>query len=169
MENKPVFKWVRTLDESSIPKPVQSVAGWIFSSDGRLVLRWDEKRKRYGLAGGHVEEYDVSLEATLRRETDEEINCSISNPVLLGWQRTVKPNLGSPQVRFVALLDEVREPRPDIDSPTNTYIRLLVPPHKVPSLIKWGWHGNQQVKDAVTVAYRSYGLEEFRGKEIKEF
>jgi ADP-ribose pyrophosphatase YjhB (NUDIX family) len=141
---------------------IKQVYGLIFSKDGRLLLRveTDGGKTEYSLAGGHPEQNDDGIEGTLRRELKEEVNVEITKPILVGYQEVCEGG-GSPafaQVRMTALIDSVGELRPDTDN-GKTYGRLLAPPLKAAELLKWGEVGYLQIREAMNVAVKSFGIE----------
>lgn len=130
---------------------ITQVYGIIFTQDGHLVLRVDGTK--YSLAGGHPEVTDVDIEATLTRELDEEINVSVRDMRVLGYQE-VNEEDGTPlyaQLRLTGVVSDIRESRPDPDT-GRTYRRLLVSPIRATYLLDWGKVGDLQVEAAVRVA-----------------
>lgn len=136
---------------------IRQVYGVIFSHDGRVLLI--EDNGKYSLIGGHPEVSDGGIEGTLHREVLEEVNITVKNPVLIGYQELDEEN-GShvyAQVRMAALIDYVGKKRPDSDN-GKTYARLLVPPARAIELLGWGDMGYKQVTAACAVAEKMYGL-----------
>ena len=157
-----IFIW----HDGTVPRgmEVRQVYGLIFSSDGRLLLLAEKKGEtiKYSLGGGHPEQDDAGLEATLRREIWEELNITIMPPIIVGYQEVNEGN-GMPlfaQVRMTALIDSVGEIRPDVAN-GKTYGRLLVSPMKAIDLLKWGKVGESQVKAAMRIAKKELGISEF--------
>ena len=145
--------------EGDFPKDmeIRQVYGVIFSHDGRVLLI--EDNGKYSLVGGHPEVSDGGIEGTLRREVLEEVNITVKNPALIGYQEVDEEN-GSPtyaQVRMAALIDCVGEKRPDSDN-GKIYARMLVPPARAIELLGWGDAGDKQVTAACAVAEKLYGL-----------
>ena len=160
------FKW-RNGEVPSGMKVTQ-VYGVAFSSDGRVLLMVKDKgnRKEYSLIGGTPEDFDGGIVATLRREFFEEVNVTIKQPILLGYQEVDEENGKEPyaQVRMATLIDEIGVSRPDPDN-GQTYGRLLVSPDRAIELLNWGEVGRCQVTVAVQIAREKFGLKEFSEKE----
>ena len=100
--------------------PVRQVYGLIFTRDGRMLLKVEEKKgkKVYSPAGGTPETFDKDRVATLRRELLEEVNVTIEEPILVGYQliegdRDLPPYA---QVRMTAIIDEIGPVQPDPDT-----------------------------------------------------
>lgn len=141
-----IFSW----HNGKVPQgmEIKQVYGVLFDDGGRILLMKDGDR--YSLAGGTPENFDLDIEATLRRELIEEINTTIEKPILLGYQ-SVDEEDKSPiyaQVRMVALIDKIGEAKPDIDN-GKTYERVLVTPVKAIELLSWGDTGKALINDAV--------------------
>jgi ADP-ribose pyrophosphatase YjhB (NUDIX family) len=157
---------IYTWHEGEVPEgtAIKQVYGLIFTEDGKLLLRVEEKagRFKYSLAGGKPEPADNGLEATLRRELAEEINVSIYEPKIVGYQLVDEENGEPPfaQVRMVAMVDEIGEARSDPDS-GNTYWRTLASPLKAAELLGWGEVGHLQIEAAMRIAAEAFGITEF--------
>lgn len=139
------YRWF----ESEVPNglEVRQVYGFIFNSDGRILLLEDEGK--YNLPGGRPENGENLVE-TLFREVLEEVQITISSPKYLGY-RFISAEEEFAQVRLVALIDLVQ--RTALDPSTGRqYKRLLVPPIQVNDLLKWGKLGDQQIVSAVAMA-----------------
>jgi len=141
-----IFIW----NKGEVPQEmeIRQVYGVLFDDNGNILLMKDGDR--YSLAGGTPENFDSDIEATLRRELIEEINTTIKNPVLVGYQ-SVDDEDGSPlyaQVRMAALIDKIGEAKPDIDN-GKTYERALVTPAKAIELLNWGDTGKALISEAV--------------------
>lgn len=138
------YKWIAT--EVPVGLEVRQVYGFIFSSDGRILLLEDEGE--YNLPGGRPESGE-NLAKTLIREVLEEVQITISSPTYLGYQ-LISVEEEFAQVRLVALIDLVQ--RAALDPSTGRqYKRLLVPPFQANDLLKWGEAGNQQIASAITL------------------
>jgi ADP-ribose pyrophosphatase YjhB (NUDIX family) len=147
---------------------IKQVSGLIFSRDGRLLLLVEKMDNtiKYSLAGGHPEIYDNGIEGTVRRELIEEVNITITKPIIVGYQEVDEED-GSPpfaQVRMTAFIDNIGEVRPDPDN-GKTYDRILVSPIKAIQLLEWGEVGHAQVKAAMAIATNMFGITEFTDKE----
>ena len=130
--------------------------------DGRRLLKVENKndRKIYSLAGGKPEIYDKDNETTLRRELIEEINTTIKEPILIGYQVVDEGNGKAPyaQVRMVALIDEIGEKKIDPDK-GKLYDRLLTNRDKAIELLDWGKSGKQQIEAAYKMAKEKFNIE----------
>jgi len=140
---------------------IKQVYGILFSTDGRIFVMAERlaDRIKYCLPGGHPEDIDKTLEDTLRREVLEEVNISVKNPIIVGYQE-VNEEDGSclyAQVRMAALIDKVGEKTPDIAN-GKTYDRLLVSPSKAIELLNWGEVGYLQIMSAVEIVEAKYSI-----------
>ena len=138
---------------------IKQVYGILFSTDGRIFVMAEKlaDRIKYSLPGGHPENIDKTLEDTLRREVLEEVNISIKNPIIVGYQEVDEED-GSclyAQVRMAAVIDKVGEKIPDVAN-GKTYDRLLVSPSKAINLLNWGEVGYLQIMSAVEIAERLF-------------
>lgn len=148
---------------------VTQVYGLVFSTDGRMLLIVKHKKDRveYSLAGGTPEDFDISREATLRRELLEEANTMLGDKaVVAGYQEVDEENGVAPyaQMRMVALIDSIGEVKPDPDN-GETYGRILAHPQRVIELLNWGETGRAQVMRAVQIATEEFGITSFNEKE----
>jgi ADP-ribose pyrophosphatase YjhB (NUDIX family) len=161
-----IFTW----HNGDVPEgtAIKQVYGLIFTPDGRLLLRTEEKtdRKKYSFAGGRPEISDNGIEGTVRRELVEEVNVTIHKPIIVGYQRVDEED-GTPpfaQVRMAALIDEIGEIRPDPDT-GRTYGRFLTSPLKAAELLNWGDVGYAQIKTAMRIATEVLGIMSFADSE----
>lgn len=150
-----VYQWI----EGTVPcgLEVRQVYGIVFAKDGRILLRKDGEK--YSLPGGKPELFDLNMEATLKRELDEEVNVSVNSIVMVGYQLVDEEN-GIPayaQVRMAAKLEGIEEPRPDPDT-GRTYQRVFVSPQQAITLLDWGNSGRRQICSAVTIAKEVLGI-----------
>ncbi|MCL2621547.1 MAG: NUDIX hydrolase [Firmicutes bacterium] len=155
------FKWF----DGEVPSDivVRQVSGLVFDKYGRMLLR-NAFAEGYNLGGGRPEPTDTDMEATLRREMLEELNVTIGKPVLVGYQTYEEKGQTFAQVRMTAIIDEIRELRPDPD--TNiTWGRLLTHPEKAIKLLNWGETGALKIRAAVKVAKEKLGLKNFLDKD----
>ena len=161
-----IFTW----HDGKVPENMEitQVYGLIFSKDGRLLLLVDRSEHgiKYSLPGGQPEVCDLSIEETAIREIKEEMNITIKNPIIIGYQKVDEQNGFVPfaQVRVTGLIDSIGVIRPDIDN-GKIYDRLLISPLKAVDLLKWGEVGYSQIKTAMAVATKSFGIVEFTDKE----
>ena len=82
--------------KGEVPKDlyVRQVYGIVFTNDGRLLLKVEDKKGRtdYNFPGGTPENYDTNFESTLRREFEEEVNTTLKKRCLhfrlsINWKR----------------------------------------------------------------------------------
>ena len=139
------FKWVK----AEVPRglEVRQVYGFIFSSDGRILLLEDEGQ--YNLPGGKPENSE-SINETLIREALEEGQVVISSPEYLGYQ-FIEGNDEYAQVRLVASMERILPSASD-PSTGRHYSRLWVPPILANDLLTWGVSGDQQLATAIAAA-----------------
>jgi 8-oxo-dGTP pyrophosphatase MutT (NUDIX family) len=137
--------------DSGVPKglEIRQVYGFVFSSDGRILLLEDEGM--FNLPGGRPENGETMGE-TLLREVLEEVQVTISSSEYLGYQ-LVTTNEEFAQARLVALADQIQPAASDL-STGRKYPRLWVPPTHSNDLLKWGESGDQQIASATAVASR---------------
>ncbi len=153
-----VYKWMD--GEVSPELPIKQVYGIVFSKDGEILLKKDGKN--YSLPGGKPEQGDSGIEDTLKRELDEEVNVSICNIVMIGYQLVDEQNNIPPyaQVRMAAAITRIGDNRPDPDT-GRTYERILVSPKQAAELLNWGDVGKQQIQAAVFAAKSIFHLAGF--------
>lgn len=105
---------------------VTQVHAVLLTRDGRVLLRYKNSEAR--LVGGRPEEFDGSLEETLRREVLEEANCEIDKIDYIGYQKVLGDGRPYAQVRMVARLSKIGPALPDPDRSGNwIYGRTLAP------------------------------------------
>lgn len=111
----------------------------LVTADERVLLCY--KNGEAGIAGGRIEDADTNLEATLKRELAEEINCKIDRCDYLGYLAVEKKEyydyIGKEVAdtdgylywaRVVARLSSIGEPEADPDRENNwVYGRILAP------------------------------------------
>jgi hypothetical protein len=156
------FRWF----DGEVPENIKitQVYGLVFSKDGRMLMRIEDGK--YSLAGGTPESYDANKIATLKRELIEEVNTTIYEPIMVGYQLVNEEN-GTPpyaQVRMTAIIDTVGSVKPDPDT-GKTYQRLLTSPSRVIDLLGWGEVGKLQVEAATRVAKDKLGITTYLDKE----
>lgn len=138
---------------------IRQIYGICFTKDGRVLLRIE--KGKYKLTGGKPEHDDVDRVETLKREFFEEANTLIGDPVMVGYQ-LVDEEDGSEkyaQIRMTALIEEIREPKPDPDRPGKwIYGRYLTAPDKAAKLLNWGEVGVSQIRDAFEIAKKEFGV-----------
>ena len=160
------FTWYN----GEVPKglEVTQVYGLIFTRDGRLLLKVENKQRGnvYSLAGGTPESYDKDKEATLRRELLEEVNVTIETPITVGYQEVDEEN-GRPiyaQFRMAAIIDNIGPSLPDPDN-GETYLRCLTTPSRAIELIGWGEVGKLQIEEAFKIIKNHLNLNNLNDKE----
>ena len=159
--------WYNTEVPSNLK--VKQVYGLVFTQDGRMLLKVEQKKgkKVYAPAGGTPEDFDVSREATLRREFVEEVNTTLKDQVFyVGYQEVNEDNGKNifAQVRMTAIIDKIGPIKQDPDN-GEVYERLLTSPQRAIELMNWGEIAKQQVEEAVKVAKQKLHITEFSDKE----
>lgn len=156
------FRWF----DGEVPENVKvtQVYGLVFTKDGRMLMRIEDGK--YSLAGGTPEDYETSKVETLKRELIEEVNTTIYEPVMVGYQLVDEENGLAPyaQVRMAAIIETIGEAKPDPDN-GKTYQRLLATPSRVIELLGWGEVGRLQVEAATRVAKEKLGIFTYLNKE----
>ena len=147
---------------------VRQVYGIIFTDDGRVLLKVETKARGdvYSFAGGTPEDFDKDKVATLKRELLEEVNVTIEDPIMVGYQEVDEENGTSnyAQVRMVALIKNIGEVKPDPDN-GETYKRLLVSPKRAIELLNWGEIARLQLEAATRIAQQKLGITYFSNNE----
>ena len=157
-----ILRWLK--EEVPSDLTTRQVYGVIFTRDGRVLLKLEDGK--YSLAGGTPEDFDKDRVATLKRELVEEVNTTIEEPIMLGYQYVDEENGKTPyaQVRMVALIDTIGEIKPDPDN-GKVYQRILVTPSRAIELLKWGEIGNNLITDATLLAREKLGITTYLDKE----
>lgn len=128
----------------------QRVHAVLVAQDGRILLRYKNGEAR--ITGGRIDASDENLEAALRREVLEEINCEIDKIEYLGYleaeikkdDESVKENWA----RMVARVSKILPPKADPDREGNwVYGRTLAPREiATEELAKAPKFGNNNIK-----------------------
>lgn len=128
----------------------QRVHAVLVVQDGRILLRYKNGEAR--ITGGRIDASDENLEAALRREVLEEINCEIDKIEYLGYleaeirkdDELVKENWA----RMVARVSKILSPKADPDREGNwVYGRTLAPREiATEELAKAPKFGNNNIK-----------------------
>lgn len=143
--------------KGEVPKGIEikQIYGIVFDKDANIFLRIEDRC--YKLTGGRPEIEDKCMEDTLKREFIEEVNISIKNIHLLGYQLVYENNKTKPyaQVRMIAQIDEIFENRPDLDN-GKLYERVFKTPEETIALLNWGEVGKKQIEEAVKLAKKYY-------------
>ncbi len=150
-----IFSWM----DGSVTDNVRitQVYGILFTRDARILLLKDGNK--YSFAGGKPEKEDNGIKETLRRELIEEVNVTIGEPYMVGYQLVDEENGIPPyaQVRMTALIENIGEKKPD-PATGKTYDRMLVPYYKGAELLGWGEIGAKQIESAFLVAKERFGF-----------
>lgn len=147
------YKWYNGKVRKDIE--IKQVYGIVFNEDGNIFLKVEEGQ--YNLAGGKPEIEDKSIEDTLKREFIEEVNITLKNIHMLGYQLVEEDNGVKPyaQVRMIAQIDKIFESRPDLDN-GKLYERVFKMPKETIELLNWGEVGKKQIEEAVKLAKKYY-------------
>ena len=143
--------------------PIRQAYGIVFAKDGRMLVRIETKkdgRKVYCLTGGTPEDYDESLEATLRREFVEEADILLGKKIFYVGYQQIEGDGDRPtyaQVRYTALIDQINAITPD-PATGETYERMLTTPQKAIELLGWGEVGKNQIERAYQIAQKEFGI-----------
>lgn len=100
----------------------------LLTKDGRVLLRYKNGEPR--VTGGRIDEGDTDLEAALKRELLEEINCKIDKCDYLGYIEVgeAESNKKENWARMVARVSEIDAAKADPDREHNwIYGRTLAP------------------------------------------
>lgn len=137
--------------ESKVPDhlEIRQVYGFIFNSDGQILLLDDESK--FNLPGGRPEN-EESMSETLIREAEEEAQVTIKSINYLGYQ-LIADTEEFAQVRLVCQLDEYFRSKAD-PSTGRIYSRLWVPPVHANNLLHWGESGDRQIACAIARALK---------------
>ncbi|GAB3291154.1 NUDIX hydrolase [Parasphingorhabdus pacifica] len=135
--------------------PVRQVYGFLFASDGRLLIRVDGPK--HSLPGGRPEPGESTYSDILRRESLEEVTVDIDDPHYLGYQCVDDGIAPYAQVRMVSRITRVHPPAPDPDN-GRIYRRLLIHPDKAGELLNWGESGHLQAAAAANAAIARLSL-----------
>lgn len=158
-----IYKWIK----GKVPEDIciKQVYGIVFNEQGSILLRIEDGK--YKLTGGKTENFDENIEDTLKREFMEEVNTSIKNIYLLGYQLVDECNGVKPyaQIRMIAQVDKMYENRPDLDN-GKLYKRIFKTPEEAKELLNWGKIGREQIDDAVALAKRK-GIINMEDKEMQ--
>jgi len=115
---------------------VSQVSAFCLNSHGEALIIKNEHG--WGLPGGHPEKNE-SWEESLRREIEEEADCTIKNFKLIGYIEVNDPDNSSIegqhylQLRYLCLLDNIGE----FKAAFETSERNFVPPDRLPEYITW--------------------------------
>lgn len=135
-------------------KPVGQVYGIVFNDKGEILIAREKPEDKWAIPGGKPEAGE-SIEETLRRELEEEVDVSVSKVLPLGAQKVElegdkEGKSTSYQLRCVALLKELLPQTPD-PAHGSTWERKFVPAEDVNGYIKWGELGVAMFNDAINL------------------
>lgn len=152
-DKKMLLTYVRETNLENV-SPVTQVYGIVFNDKGEILVVRHGEDDKWQIPGGTPEEGETQLQ-TLNRELIEEADVTVKNATPLGYQKVEDITSGTPvlssyQLRYVGILDELREQTIDPD-PTKNFIweRKFVPASEVTSYVKWGELGNAMFNDAI--------------------
>jgi 8-oxo-dGTP pyrophosphatase MutT (NUDIX family) len=155
-----------TWHSGSVPTNImiKQVYGIVFTKDGRILLRIENGE--YQLTGGKPEAFDKDMDETLKRELMEEINVSISEVYMVGYQLVDEEDGTKPyaQVRMAALIDSIGKQQPDPDNGL-IYGRYLTTPSKASQLLNWGQVGEKQIFEALEIAKKRFNITWFSNED----
>jgi ADP-ribose pyrophosphatase YjhB (NUDIX family) len=146
-------EWVESTDFEKVK--MHSVIGFIFDKSGKLCMIRINKKRGWTLVGGRVEEYDLTPEDALIRETNEEADLDLKNIKRIGYWKTTNKN--NPKeitysARFVA---EVKKVKPQTIDPAEGIIperKFISPTFKEFNRhTYWGKNGEFQLKKALSL------------------
>ena len=164
------YKWFN--DDVPNNMKITQVYGIVFNNEGKVLLKYENYNgtKIYSVAGGTPEDFDKSIENTLKREFLEEINTTLKdNIIYLGYQEVDECN-NEPkyaQIRMTALVENIGAKQPDPDN-GKTYNRILVSPKKAIELLNWQSTGESIINRAVEIAIKNFNIDIYNGDEIVE-
>jgi len=99
------FIWHKSLSFSSL-KPITQIYGVCFDNNGNiLIIR--TPNENWNIPGGTPED-DETPEQTLKRELEEEADVTIGKNVMIGYYEVISDKPTIYQLRFAALLNEMK-------------------------------------------------------------
>lgn len=157
-----------TWEKGDVPADmeVRQVYGIFFDRQGRILLRTE--KGKYKLTGGKPEKKDFDYYATLRRELQEEANCTVGELRIVGYQRVDEEDGTQPyaQIRMTGIIEEIGEASPDPDRSGWIYGRTFVAPLLAAVLLNWGQVGINQIYDAALEAQTYFDIEIMPGNTL---
>lgn len=164
-----IIKWF----DGEVPANLKTrqVYGLVFTTDGRMLLKVEEKSKGkvFAPAGGTPEDFDKDRVATLRREMIEEVNTTLKDEIIMVGYQEVDEENGKPsyaQVRMTAIINEIGPVKPDPDN-GKIYQRILTTPARAIELMNWGECGKLQIEAALKIAKENFKFDEI--SEVEEY
>lgn len=147
------YKWFK----ENVPKnlEVKQVYGIVFDDYGRIFLRIEDGV--YKLTGGKPKDMYESFQDTLKREFLEEVNITLKDVYMLGYQYVDEKNgiLPYAQVRMIARIDKIFERRPDTCN-GKLYKRVLTNKESAKKYLNYGSIGEEMIEDAINLANKKY-------------
>ncbi len=146
--------WIPSQDWK-VFNPVTQARGVCFTPEGKILLI--QEHKNWTIPGGSTESGETP-EDTLRREVDEEATLELGECRLIGASQTLVPK--SPklierklfyQLRYVAIIKEMKEPTPD-PCTGRIYSQKLIEPEEFNQYVQWGEIG----KEMFRLAYEAF-------------
>ncbi|WP_235484588.1 NUDIX hydrolase [Streptomyces roseoverticillatus] len=136
--------------------PVKQAWGWLFATDGRILVLIGQDTGSACLPGGTVEPADHGSPArTLRREVWEEARVRIGDPLYLGYLHDDTCSRHCARARYAALITDWEPPSRD-EATGQTYTRVLATPEQAAQLFDWGNEAASQLA-AVHTARENLG------------
>ncbi len=105
--------------------------------DGKMVIAYRGKKKKWGLIGGHIEKGET-FEQTLKREIKEESNMEVLKFLPVGYQKATdtRDNSFVYQLRYVCI---VRPYGPFVSDPDGSIVEIkLIDPKDYKKYFDWG-------------------------------
>lgn len=147
------YKWFK----ENVPKnlEVKQVYGIVFDDYGRIFLRIEDGI--YKLTGGKPKDIHESFQDTLKREFLEEVNITLKDVYMLGYQYVDEKNgiLPYAQVRMIARIDKIFERRPDTCN-GKLYKRFFTNKESAKKYLNYGSVGEEMIEDAISLANKKY-------------
>ncbi len=147
---KVINTWIKT-DNLENYSPITQVYGIIFNDKNEILVCRESDNGSWIIPGGHPEDGE-SIEQTLMRELQEEVDVEIEGIKSLGAQKVTFPddaNSGKAiyQVRCIAKLRKLNPQTPD-PANGNIWERRFIPASEIIHYVKWGKTGEAMFKDA---------------------
>ena len=140
--NKVKFTWINCKDHNWLAPKTQSYA-LCFDKRGMILIGRKSKKHAWLLPGGTIERGE-SPEETLRREAYEEVTIILGKIKLLGAQKVDYPKNPKKregklfyQLRYVAMIHKVENPKPDPDG-GMIWERKFIRPDEFLKYLPWG-------------------------------
>ncbi|MBI4158898.1 NUDIX hydrolase [Candidatus Woesearchaeota archaeon] len=136
-------RWISSKDYKKF-KPITQVYGICFTKDEKVLIVKD--LEGWKLPGGTPEKNEPP-EETLKREVYEEASVVIGKSKLIGAQEVIMDRKNFYQLRFIAIIDNVENLKPDI-STGRLMKRKFIEKEEFNDYIKWGETGKKMFKEA---------------------